>query len=279
MKYFLDTEFHEHKRKVKFLGITLKEINTIDLISIGIVAEDGRSFYAISKEFDVEAAWNNDFLRTNVLPSIYKELRGKESDFSKTYFGHLSQFNLRGMKILVNWRGTLVSDIKKQIIDFVNPKIDDFIYTYIRHDCWAEQYYPKEFKYIRDHNTKTGNFYGSSEKTNKNRDLIYNQPEFYAYYADYDWVVFCWIFGRMIDLPKGFPKYCRDLKQIYDEKQAFVSSRAGIVPEYCDDRSRLIKEQGLKALIGYPKQEDEHNALADAKWNAPLYKFLMTIFT
>lgn len=33
MKYFLDTEFHEDGK-------------TIDLISIGIVAEDGREYYA-----------------------------------------------------------------------------------------------------------------------------------------------------------------------------------------------------------------------------------------
>ena len=43
-------------------------------------------------------------------------------------------------------------------------------------------------------------------------------PEFWGYYADYDWVVFCQIFGAMIDLPKGWPMYCRDLKQLADEK-------------------------------------------------------------
>lgn len=41
-------------------------------------------------------------------------------------------------------------------------------------------------------------------------------PRFYGYYADYDWVVFCWIFGSMVDLPEHFPKYCIDLKQILD---------------------------------------------------------------
>jgi len=41
---------------------------------------------------------------------------------------------------------------------------------------------------------------------------------FYAYYADYDWVVFAQLFGKMKDLPKGFPMYCKDLKQSLDEK-------------------------------------------------------------
>ena len=36
MKYFLDTEFHEFQKKFLFK----KPINTIELISIGIVAED-----------------------------------------------------------------------------------------------------------------------------------------------------------------------------------------------------------------------------------------------
>lgn len=39
------------------------------------------------------------------------------------------------------------------------------------------------------------------------------RPEFWAYFADYDWVVFCQVFGLMVDLPLGWPKYCMDLKQ------------------------------------------------------------------
>lgn len=44
MKYFFDTEFHEDGR-------------TIDLISIGIVAEDGREYYAINRECDFDRIW------------------------------------------------------------------------------------------------------------------------------------------------------------------------------------------------------------------------------
>ena len=43
VQYFYDTEFIENGR-------------TIDLVSIGVVAEDGREFYAVSKEFDANAA-------------------------------------------------------------------------------------------------------------------------------------------------------------------------------------------------------------------------------
>jgi len=73
------------------------------------------------------------------------------------------------------------------------------------------------------------------------------KPEFWGYYADYDWVVFCQIFGRMIDLPKDWPMYCRDIKQ-------------------WADHLRNIK---------LPKQEStEHNALNDARWNKTTFEFL-----
>jgi 3' exoribonuclease, RNase T-like len=74
-----------------------------------------------------------------------------------------------------------------------------------------------------------------------------SKPEFWGYYADYDWVVFCQLFGTMIDLPKGWPMYCRDLKQ------------------FCDDL-------GNPEL---PKQNStEHNALHDARWNREAWNFL-----
>ena len=72
------------------------------------------------------------------------------------------------------------------------------------------------------------------------------KPEFWGYCADYDWVVFCWIFGQMIDLPDGFPMYCRDLKQLLDE-------------------------EGKEKL---PDPKGEHNALVDAEWNEKLYLYL-----
>jgi len=83
----------------------------------------------------------------------------------------------------------------------------------------------------------------------------YAQPEFYAYYADYDWVVFCSLFGRMIDLPKGFPMYCKDLKQYFDDVQ-------------------YLEKYNLKEQPNYPKQGNEHNALDDARWNFKLFEFV-----
>lgn len=52
----------------------------------------------------------------------------------------------------------------------------------------------------------------------------------------------------MMDLPKGWPMYCRDIKQ------------------FCDDIGNpRLPEQG----------KGEHHALSDAKWNKQAYDFLL----
>lgn len=75
----------------------------------------------------------------------------------------------------------------------------------------------------------------------------YGKPEFWGYYADYDWVAFCQLFGTMMDLPEGFPMYCHDIKQ------------------WCD-------QLGNPKL---PKQDKgEHHALLDARWNQRAWELL-----
>lgn len=82
------------------------------------------------------------------------------------------------------------------------------------------------------------------------RDIIEfagTKPEFWGYYADYDWVVLCQLFGAMMDLPKGWPMFCNDIKQL--------------CVSLGDPRSPL---QG----------KGEHHALADARWNRTAWEFL-----
>lgn len=55
MRFFYDCEFIEDGR-------------TIDLVSIGVVGEDGREYYAISAEFDPDRA--GAWVRTNVLSKL-----------------------------------------------------------------------------------------------------------------------------------------------------------------------------------------------------------------
>lgn len=72
--------------------------------------------------------------------------------------------------------------------------------------------------------------------------------EFWAYYGSYDWVVFCQLFGRMLDLPKNYFYCLRELKQEADRLNF-----------------------NCKTL---EKSNTEHNALADAIWNKRLYESL-----
>jgi hypothetical protein len=199
MNYFIDTEFHEYAKQPKKLGFSIgKAIPTIDLISIGIVSEDGREYYAICKDFDVDAAWDNDWLQENVLQSIWNEWYQSLSAGFKYFYGSSYRFTKKGFKKLLQEFGKSREQISNEIRCFIDNK---------------------------------------------------SQVNFYAYYADYDWVVFCWLFGRMMDLPKGFPMYCKDLKQIMDSK--------GLDSDWKDTNC--------------PDPEGEHNALVDAKWNLQLY--------
>lgn len=166
MKYFLDTEFIEYPC-------------TIDLISIGIVAEDGREFYAISNEFNESKA--SQWVKENVISKLP----------SSQFYQHTSP-NLREEALF--WMSR--KRIKEQILEFIGQ----------------------------------------------------DKPSFWGYYADYDWVIFCWLFGTMMELPKVFPMYCNDIKQ-------------------------LCNSLGNPQL---PKMEgQDHNALDDAKHHKKCYEFLI----
>lgn len=148
MRFWFDAEFIDDSR-------------TIDLLSIGIVSEDGREFYAEPLEAGLSKA--NDWVQANVLP-------------------HLS-----GHK-------TPRAAIAAEIVRFVGEK-----------------------------------------------------PEFWAWYAAYDWVALCQLYGRMIDLPSGWPMFCRDVKQVH-------------------------------AALGFPglpfQEGAEHHALADARYTRLIWEKL-----
>lgn len=169
MKYFLDTEF-------------IEDGAAISLISIGIVAEDGREYYAESREVSFNKA--DPWLVENVIPHLWRFKTDKTDAFAKA--GGAGGYMLR-------------SEIAEDIERLFNPD-------------------------------------------------LHGKPELWAYYASYDFVAFCQLFGRMIDLPKDFPKYCNDVKQ-------------------------LCVSLGNPEL---PKQEtQEHHALYDARWTRDAYLWLI----
>lgn len=251
MKYFIDTEFLEGKQSKRLLGVKYGETKpTIDLISIGIVGEDGSEYYAISKDFNLKEAWNrcdlikskdNDgyeyWIRYNVLKPIFNDLIMWNGDDDK-----YSQFTYKNFKYLLNKYGISNKKIAKAIKSFIAYNEEP--------DLSPIELFHPEFKF--------------------------SDISFYGYFSDYDWVVFCQLFGRMIDLPKGFPMYCIDLKQELDN----IAFRM----TWNTNKSKTQKQIDVKEWLeeiknnpSYPKQTNEHNAISDARWNLELYKFLQTI--
>lgn len=244
MKYFFDTEFIEGWRKpIKWLptiGNFNKPYHSIQLISIGIVCEDGREYYAVSKDFDWNWGWNKYqiengkkvyWLRDNVLRKL--QVWGIHGDKRNTGINAVQK------------HGKSNKRIAQDIIDFVNNE---------------------EVQMRRYPNCTV-----LTKEAQSNIRRGYLTPEFYAYYADYDWVVFCSLFGTMMDLPKGFPMYCRDLKQVLDavcEEDKGWEGTANLFK---------IRLELVKGMKGYPKQTNEHNALDDARWNKQLFEFLKTV--
>ena len=260
MNYYIDTEFLEGKQLKRGKP-------TIDLISIGILkAKDPEAiidtpkevnpmealpaeYYAISKDFNLKAAWDRCqmdsydrmgnlystpkkvyWIRDKVLKPIFKELVQKELDYYKEMFRRINTwtseanpkkhiFNKKNFKRLLEKYGKTNDQIAEEILDFCsNGYFDDTGISF-----------EEKLKY---------ELYGKFK------------PIFYGYFADYDWVALCWLFGSMIELPYGFPTYCCDLKQLMDEN-------------YLDTN---WKRQNC------PDLKNEHNALADAKWNYALHK-------
>jgi hypothetical protein len=165
MKYFFDTEFIERPY-------------TIDLISIGIVSENGKEFYALNREcnLDMASPW--------VIENVLKPM---------------PQYN--------------------PVTNYWKNSFDKYLLT-------------------------------KKEIANEILSFIDNSPEFWAYYCSYDWVVFCWLYGAMIDLPKGWPMYCRDLKQEMDR----------------------LKIENIPI-----DNSNNHNALDDARWVKKSYEFIVNL--
>lgn len=161
MKIWFDTEFIEDGK-------------TIDLLSIGMVREDGATLYLESADADLTKA--SDWVRENVFP-------------------HLQMAQTDRLNQVCFPR----AEIARRVVEFAGES-----------------------------------------------------PEFWAYYAGYDWVVLCQLFGTMMDLPKGWPMFCLDVQQV----------------------------RHLAGVKNLPiQQADEHNALADARWTKAAWEWLRKALT
>jgi hypothetical protein len=139
----------------------LEDGRTIELISIGMVRDDGAEYYAVCSEIDQwepegseklhKLISSNNWLMQNVVPSL--PLNNPLSPGSNNRIWSLDRSSL-----LVKPRWVIANEVREFILSAPDP-------------------------------------------------------ELWAYYAAYDHVALCWLWGRMIDLPKGIPMWTHDLKQ------------------------------------------------------------------
>jgi hypothetical protein len=192
MKVFVDCEFVDD-------GLT------IDLISIGMVREDGAELYRINGDREgksIHRAVCHDWLRENVVP--YLPVTVHDSTEVDEHGVHLRTYPTPDVRHWFEWN--------KDHPDFsaVKPTVE------IAEDV---------------------------------RRFIVSTPkvELWAWYSAYDHVALAQLFGSMQDLPEGVPMCTFDLKQEH------VRLGSPVLP----------RQQG-----------GEHNALADARHNQMIARFL-----
>src|SRR5258707_3917723 len=176
VKLHYDTEF-------------LEDGKTIDLISIGMVREDGAEYYAENSEADWDRMKKSDWLVRNVLPGL----------------------KIIGRKSLDTYLKNSPNSFPRPPIEFVDPDVPSSLVK------------PRQVI------------------ANEVRDFILAapEPELWAWYAAYDHVALCQLWGPMTSLPKGIPMWTNDLKQ----------------------EAQRLGDSDLPSMPGVA----EHNALSDAR--------------
>lgn len=184
--YCYDTEFLENGE-------------TIELISIGIVCDDGREYYAVNSDMPADRIRKDTWLLENVWRHL--PLRGyKREPYSVG--GELKERTKDGWEGFLDTTSLLVKP--KWVIA---NEVREFILESPRHG---------------------------------------DTPFLWAYYSAYDHVALAQLFGKMINLPDGIPMFTHELKQLMETMPGSWEPPA--------------------------QDEDEHHALADARWNMRVLK-------
>jgi hypothetical protein len=234
MKHWVDTEF-------------IEDGQTIDLISIGIVAEDGREYYALNLDCDLSKA--SDWVAENVISKLPLPKQVNFEDWSA------SPRIKRESRL---WKEKAL--IRAEVAEFLGADcfmhpINPVGWNKFLYDFYAEcpEWLEKILKKIPGLEPRT--FFEGVYKLNPNK----SKPEIWADYADYDWVAFCQLFGTMMDLPKGFPMYCLDIQQ-----WAFMLGVSQLPEQEGPEHHALWDARQVKARWEYLKKwEDNPRQMAE----------------
>lgn len=183
------------------------------LISLGIVAEDGRKFYAEFMDYDILQI--NNWIEENVIDNLFLE----DIYWSKNVESEIIKLMKQGYRFSEK-----------------AEKIDNSKYQYyIEKD---EKYFVKgKTSFIKRHLT-----YWLSQ---------FDSVQFVSDVCHYDFVLLIDIFGTAFDLPKNICAACHDINQDIacyygiSEQEAFDKSREKIVMELCGHEIEGRKHNAL----------------------------------
>lgn len=194
-KFYYDTEFLEKKEDPRK--------GSISLISIGIVSDDGREYYAVNSEMPEEEIAGHDWLCKNVVPHLPLINKNRvEEQIAEKARTDRKFSSFQGHQLLF---GLDLDDVQVKPHRQIANEVREFL-------------------------------------------LADGEPELWSWYSAYDHVVLMWLWGIMVNKPKGLPMLTKDLQQ---------------------EAERLGLEDQLPAHLG-----DAHNALSDAYHHQEIYKFL-----
>jgi hypothetical protein len=201
-RYFYDCEFIEDGR-------------TIDLVSIGVVDEHGREFYAISTEFDPSRAV--PWVKRNVLDRLPSP-------------GHPA------------WRSR--ERIRDELYEFLIEPIGAGDGA---RAPGASQRAPAAGARSERQRAPQSR---ADEELGEERTGRASEIELWAWYAAYDHVVLAQLWGRMPDLPREIPRFTKDLRQLWDERgrPALPASMAQRHDALVDARHNLARWRVLQAM-------------------------------
>jgi hypothetical protein len=168
-RVFYDTEFIETG-------------TTIDLISIGMVTDDGREYYAVNGDLDDTTNHDPDLHGGYIGNTPWDRIMA-EPWLVKNVVPSLP---LRDRKQLDRHLNGVPLFAPRPVLDFVRL---DHTHTSVK----PRQVIANE---VRDFLRAAG-----------------DDVELWAWYGAYDHVALCWLWGRMIELPDGVPMWTNDLRQ------------------------------------------------------------------
>ena len=201
----------------------LDDGSSISLISIGMVAEDGREYYAVNSDAPWDRIKQHDWLVRNVLPP-------------------LPVINRNGLDAYVRASPN------------VHPRPTRMRPT-LGSQTPSPNVHPRPTLVLVDVDTTHTQVRPHWVIANEVRDFLAATPdvELWAWYGAYDFVALAQLWGPLVGAPGSMPKWTNDLRQEYTrlgEPAGLPEQESGVHNALADARHLRVRAEWLAALTG-----------------------------